>query len=140
MLKELASSQEGKGTAAVEEKVAKVEKVEPVKSSWEISEEALFAEWSSFHPEKSKTEFYKEQEVNAVTIRGVLEKFDLPIHNKPGEFLLKANDLPVAYLYSTKVDLEKFIGKEVALIVSSRSNQHFAFPAYFVNYIEDSSN
>jgi len=45
-------------------------------------------------------------------------------------------DLGVAYLYSTQVNLEDFVGKRVTLLVSPRPNNNFAFPAYYVFEVE----
>ena len=59
------------------------------------------------------------------------------IKNKPGDFILRDNsDIPLGYLYSTQVDLKAFEGKEVSVLVVSRPNNHFAFPAYYVINIE----
>jgi hypothetical protein len=40
--------------------------------------------------------------------------------------------LPIAYLYSTQVDLQGKVGQAVTLQAAPRPNHHFAFPAYFV--------
>ncbi len=103
---------------------------------WEPIEKALYLTWSTFHPEKKLDDFYNEQSINATIITGVVESYDNEVHNKPGNFIVKSDNIPKAYIYSTKVNLEQYVGKEVELKVSPRPNNNFAFPAYFVNAIE----
>lgn len=99
---------------------------------WDSIEDALFLSWAPFHQEGTREEFYREQFANATVLSGSLEPFRHPIHEKPGDYLLKKDGLPVAYLYSTQVDLSQLCGKEVTLLAAPRPNNHFAFPAYFV--------
>lgn len=103
---------------------------------WITIEKDIFSTWSSFHPEKNVEDFYSEQKANAITIKGTIECYDQNVKNKPGNFILKGENIPVAYLYSIQVDLSKFVGKEVSVTVTPRSNNNFAFPAYFVNSVE----
>lgn len=103
---------------------------------WDALEESLFVSWSSFHPNKKLDDFYKEQRANATIMTGTVVDYSHPIKDKPGDYILKRNDIPVAFLYSTHVDLEKYKGKTVSVIVSPRPNNHFAFPAYFVLSVE----
>ncbi|MFA6502564.1 MAG: hypothetical protein WCT85_07225, partial [Parachlamydiales bacterium] len=103
---------------------------------WEPVESSLFTTWTTFHPEKKQNDFYKEQEINAVTIAGIIEGYSQSIKNKPGDFIVVTDDNTKAYLYSTKVDLNQFVGKKVAIKASPRPNNNFAFPAYFVNSLE----
>lgn len=103
---------------------------------WVSIEKDVFATWSSFHPEKNVDDFYSEQKANAITIKGTVESYFQNIKNKPGNFILKGENIPVAYLYSIQVDLSKFVGKEVSITVTPRANNNFAFPAYFVNSVE----
>lgn len=108
----------------------------PAMHAWDNLEEALYVSWSAFHTEKKMEDFYQEQKANAVTLTGTVELYDAPIKNKPGDFLLKGVQTPLAYLYSTKVNLQELVGKEVTVLVSARPNNHFAFPAYFVLNVE----
>jgi uncharacterized protein YgiM (DUF1202 family) len=103
---------------------------------WEPIENSLYSTWTTFHPEKKIKDFYKEQEINATTIAGVVEGYSQNIKNKPGDYLVKLEDSSKAYLYSTKIDLNDYVGKKVKLQVSPRPNNNFAYPAYFVNSIE----
>ncbi|NGX56833.1 MAG: hypothetical protein K1060chlam5_01079 [Candidatus Anoxychlamydiales bacterium] len=98
-------------------------------------EESLYLTWTTFHPDKSIDDFYLEQEIDANTISGVIESYSHPIKNKPGNFIV-SNGSKKAYLYSTKLDLDKYVGKKIKLKVSPRPNNNFAYPAYFVNSIE----
>lgn len=104
---------------------------------WEPIEEALYLSWSAMHYAKTMDDFYADQRLKAFSISGILEAYPEAVKNKPGDFVLKENDLPVAYLYSTQVNLQDYIGKRVTLSVSKRPNNNFAFPAFYVHEIEE---
>ncbi len=99
---------------------------------WDTVEESLFLSWNAYHVGKHADDFYAEQIANASLLKGTIESYPHPVKNRPGDFVLKRDGAPVAYLYSTKVNLEELAGKEVSLVASPRPNNHFAFPAYFV--------
>lgn len=83
--------------------------------------------------------FYAEEMKSADTLLGTVKPYNSFIATRPGDFVLiniKTN-LPIAYLYSTKVDLASWINKPVTLWVSKRPNNNFAFPAYFVHKVEE---
>ncbi|HSX04141.1 MAG TPA: SH3 domain-containing protein [Rhabdochlamydiaceae bacterium] len=103
---------------------------------WDPIEEALMKTWTVLNDEKNGEDFYNEQRLVAVPIKGILEAYLSPVKNKPGDYILKEKDIPVAYVYSTKIDLHPFVGKKVTLLGSPRSNNNFAFPAYFVHAVE----
>ena len=100
--------------------------------AWEHVEESLYASWSAMHHAKTIDDYYSEQKLTASTVSGVLEAYPDLVKNKPGEFVLKEKDMPVAYVYSTHVNLHNLIGKRVHLQVAPRPNNDFAFPAYYV--------
>jgi uncharacterized protein YgiM (DUF1202 family) len=99
---------------------------------WEPVEESLYLTWSFQNNDKNMEEFYAEQKISSVVITGILEAYSAPVKNKPGDFIIRDKDLPVAYVYSTQVDLSHLVGKNVTLRGSQRPNNNFAFPAYFV--------
>ncbi len=100
---------------------------------WNAIENSLFENWLTFHSDKTVDDFYKEQRANATTITGILTPYSNDIQNRPGDFLLKdKSNIPFAFLYSTKIDLSKYSGKEVKILAIPRSNNNFAYPAYFV--------
>ena len=104
---------------------------------WMQIEESLFAAWSVFHPGKKANDFYKEQQANAITLKGKVSPYLQKVKNIPGNYLLKnEKNCPIAFLYSTEIDLEKHLEENITLFVSPRPNNNFAFPAYFVNSIE----
>jgi len=105
-------------------------------SMWDQVEQGLFVAWSQANDQKALDEFYEEQRIAAVPLSGTLVAYTAPVNNKPGDYIIKRNNLPVAYIYSTQVDLDEFVGKKVTVIGSPRSNHNFAFPAYFVHEIE----
>ena len=102
--------------------------------AWEPVEDRYFREWSNKTGINDRREFYRDEELSSVRLNGVIEPYDRPVKNKPGNFILRnpATNVPQAYLYSTTVDLTECIGKERSLVVVERPNHHFAFPAYFV--------
>lgn len=104
---------------------------------WDTLEESLFLSWTAFHSGKTFNDYYAEQRANASVLTGTIERYTYDVRNKPGDFILRGTeDTPLAYLYSTHVDLDKFAGKTVTLLAAPRPNNHFAFPAYFVFSIE----
>lgn len=103
---------------------------------WDTIEESLYLSWTAFHSGRKMDDFYAEQKANAAVLTGIVEEYDHPVKNRPGDYVLHGAESPIAYLYSTSVDLKKYEGKSVTVIVSPRPNNHFAFPAYFVLSVE----
>lgn len=103
---------------------------------WEALEESLYLSWNSFHSGKKVDDFYAEQRANAIILTGKIEPYTQQIKEKPGNYILKGADTPLAYLYSTHINLENYAGKTVQVLVAPRPNNHFAFPAYFVLAVE----
>ncbi len=81
-------------------------------------------------------QFYENERENAAVLTGVIEPYSRPVKNRPGDYLLRCDNLPLAILYSTRVDLEKFVGKKISIIAAPRPNNNFAFPAYYVLSLE----
>ena len=107
-------------------------------SYWIPQEEALFYAWSEQTGRTEMSDFYNEQKEQAIQLRGVIEPYSRPVKNKPGDYILvnPTSKLPVAYLYSTQINLQEFAGHEVHLTVFARPNNHFAYPAYYVFSID----
>ncbi len=103
---------------------------------WDPVEQALFASWTKLGENQTLEQYYEEQKLAAVTLTGILEPYHSPVKSKPGDFIIKDKDLPIAYVYSTVVNLQHLNGKQVKLIASPRPNNNFAFPAYFVLAVE----
>lgn len=103
---------------------------------WQNIEQGLYTTWAHVNEKKPIETYYEEQRVIATSITGVLEPFKSSVRNKPGDYVLKHKNLPIAYVYSTIVELDDFLGKQVTLLGSSRSNNNFAFPAYFIHEVE----
>lgn len=99
---------------------------------WEPIEESLYLSWAAMHRAKTIDDFYADQKLKSITITGILEAYADPVKNKPGDFVLKEKDVPIAYVYSTHVNLQNLVGKRVNLQAISRPNNSFAFPAYYV--------
>jgi len=105
---------------------------------WEPAEERAYAAWADENGSFTMEEFYRSKEKSALTLRGVIDSYGRNIKNKPGDFLLlNSGGQPIAFLYSTRVNLQEHVGKEVELTASPRPNNHFAYPAYFVHSIEE---
>ncbi|MDE3045447.1 MAG: SH3 domain-containing protein [Verrucomicrobiota bacterium] len=103
---------------------------------WDTIEESLYLSWTAFHTGRKLNDFYGEQKANATVLTGTVEAYDRSVRNRPGDYVLRSDEAPTAYLYSTSVNLEKYEGKQVTLLASPRPNNHFAFPAYFVLSVE----
>ncbi|NDE82278.1 MAG: hypothetical protein EB051_01510 [Chlamydiia bacterium] len=65
-------------------------------------------------------------------ISGIVEPYTAPVKCKPGDFIIRDKDLPVAYIYSTQINLQNLVGQKVTLKGVARPNNNFAFPAYFI--------
>lgn len=105
-------------------------------SFWDTLEESLYLSWSAFHSGKKIDDFYAEQKANATVLTGRIEAYDYDVKNKPGDFVLRGPDAPIAYLYSTHIDLSQHQGRQITLLAAPRPNNHFAFPAYYVLSVE----
>lgn len=104
---------------------------------WDTLEESLYLSWTAFHSGKTFDDYYIEQKANASVLTGTVERYTYDVRNKPGDFILRGReDAPIAYIYSTQIDLDQYEGKQVTILASPRPNNHFAFPAYFVFSVE----
>lgn len=103
---------------------------------WETIEQGLYSNWAAMHDQQEKDSFYEEQKLAAATISGVIEAYKTPIKNRPGDYIVKNKNLPVAYIYSTHINLDDYVGQKVSLICAPRDNHNFAFPAYYVLDVE----
>jgi hypothetical protein len=114
------------------ERAARVESLTDRMKIWEPIEESLYLSWASMHRANTIDDFYADQRLKSVTITGLLEAYVDPVKNKPGDFVIKEKDVPIAYVYSTHVDLHSLVGKRVSLVATQRPNNSFAFPAFYV--------
>ncbi len=82
----------------------------------------------------SEEQFYAQEEKVAVALSGIVRPYLRPIKNVPGDFILinPKTGVPVAFIYSTKLDLNSLVNKEVTIMAAERENNNFAYPAYFV--------
>lgn len=104
---------------------------------WQPLEVSQYQLWASNHPEGSIENFYGEQALNSDEVQGIIEPFNTLLKHKPGDFMLTHNGKTVAYLYSTHVNLQEYVGKKVSMKVTQRDNRNFAFPAYYVLTVEN---
>lgn len=107
-------------------------------SQWIPTEQAIYTNWAKENNNASSTDFYENQKNCAIKLTGLLESYNRPVKNKPGDYLLinSSNHIPAAFLYSTHVNLQDWVGHEVTLIVAPRENNNYAYPAYYVLGIE----
>jgi hypothetical protein len=107
--------------------------------SWQDREEAFVQAAIADDQAASVETFYADEKKTANTMHGIIKPYNSFLSTRPGDFVLlniKTN-LPIAYLYSTKVDLAAAANKPVTLWVSNRPNNNFAFPAFFVHQVEE---
>jgi SH3-like domain-containing protein len=107
-------------------------------TAWMPIEEQLFNAWAKQTGRHDPNVFYRDQKQAAFKIRGIIEKYNHPGKKKPGDYMLvnSVTKFPIAYLYSTIVNLQNYVGHEVSILVSNRSNNKYAFLAYFVLSVE----
>lgn len=103
---------------------------------WEPLEQSIYQIWAASNENKNLNDFYEEEQMNATVLSGIVEPYVRPVKNRPGDFILRIDNLPVAFLYSTKVNLQDKIGKKVTVTATPRPNNNFAFPAYYVISVE----
>lgn len=101
---------------------------------WIPREQMLFEEWRKTHSEETITAFYTAQQEEAVQLQGVIQPYTRSVQNRPGNFLLihPVDGHPIAFLYSTQVNLQEHVGNTLSLLALPRPNHNFAFPAFFV--------
>lgn len=102
--------------------------------AWQAKEEAVFLAWKGSDEQLTWDDFYTAQQSNAIDLQGVIEPYERTVKNKPGDYqlLTQTNHQPIAYLYSTTVNLSELVGHTVTVSVAPRPNNSFAFPAYVV--------
>ncbi|BBI17545.1 SH3 domain-containing protein [Neochlamydia sp. S13] len=107
-------------------------------SAWLPVENQLYETWAEMHDNQPISAYYEDQWQQASTIKGVIQLYDRSVRNKPGDFVLlnPTTQLPMAYLYSTQVNLQNYLGRDITLKASPRDNNDFAYPAFFVLSIE----
>ncbi|WP_213155353.1 SH3 domain-containing protein [Neochlamydia sp. AcF65] len=107
-------------------------------SAWLPVENQLYETWAEMHDNQPISAYYDEQQQQASTIKGIIQPYDRSVRNKPGDFVLlnPTTQIPMAYLYSTQVNLQNYLGRDITLKASPRNNNDFAYPAYFVLSIE----
>jgi uncharacterized protein YgiM (DUF1202 family) len=103
-------------------------------AAWLPVEQGIFETWAAQNANRTQDDYYDDQRENALVLRGIVEPYTRVIKNKPGDYMLvnQSNHLPIAFIYSTQVNLQDMVGQEVTIHATSRPNNNFAFPAYFV--------
>ncbi len=135
-------SQQAEQYAASAKESVNLEKFENISmitdkmKTWTPIEEALYLSWANINDNKTLRDYYEEQKLSAVEISGIVEPYTALTKSKPGDFILRDKDIPVGYVYSTTVNLQNLVGKNVKLIAAPRPNNNFAFPAYYVLSVE----
>jgi len=83
----------------------------------------------------TQEEFYLKECNNAEEMTGQLIPYERTSSTRPGDYMLVdiKTKVPVAYLYSSTIDLKDFIGRNITVVVSLRPNHHYALPAFFVH-------
>lgn len=126
------TSDETVATASQEDLHKALHQVSDRMKTWETVEEALYMTWSGMHHAKSMNDFYVAQKEAGVKLSGIIESYSDAVKCKPGDYILRQDGVPAAYLYSATVNLEALVGKKVSIVASARPNNNFAFPAYYV--------
>ena len=104
---------------------------------WDPIEESLYLTWARLNEDRTMHEYYDEQKLNSIVLTGIVESYMAAVKNKPGSHVIRdERDLPVAYIYSTHINLDQYIGKKISFVASLRPNNNFAFPAYFIHDIQ----
>lgn len=107
-------------------------------TSWQDVEQNYIAAFKIQSPSANEIDFYKAEKEKAITLNGVLTPYLRPVKNKPGDYLLldPQDNHPLAYLYSTTINLQEQLGAHVEIVAAPRPNNQFAYPAYYVLAVE----
>ena len=123
-------------TPPAPKEVQKIEPATPPSISFSLKEQEQNYIQSKIDTKEinSTDELYTLEQKNPVLLKGKIIPFDRTLKVKPGDFVLihPVTKVPVAYLYSTKINLDSFVGSFVAIEAGERPNHDFALPAYFV--------
>ncbi len=107
-------------------------------NAWAKVEQLRLEEWLHAHPEKTHEHYALDQQGQSLILEGTPVVFArLDLRQKPGDYILMRRDLPVAYLYSARIDLEQSKEKNHKFQVVKRDDLGFALPAYCVISIQD---
>jgi hypothetical protein len=108
--------------------------ITPSMAAWIPFEESIYQNWATKHPHVSQQDYYTKQKQDGEILSGIIQSYTYSFRHKPGDYMLITPNShePQAYLYSTQIDLQQYVGKQVTLIGSLRPNYNFAFPAYFI--------
>lgn len=107
-------------------------------NAWAKVEQLRCEQWLHAHPEKTQEHYALDQQGQSLVLEGTPVNFArLDLRQKPGDFILMRHDLPVAYLYSARIDLEQSKGKNHKFRVVKRDDLGFALPAYCVISIQE---
>lgn len=119
-------------------KTSEIPQITDKMAIWEPIEQGHYEEWLSMQQGGSLDDFYTVQQQQAMTLKGIVEPYSKPVKNKPGDYLLVdlQSHKPLAYLYSTRLNLQDYVGREVTLLGTPRPNNHFAYPAFFALSME----
>lgn len=100
----------------------------------EQQENALIAQAIQAGNISNKESFYSEQLRDAESVSGQLIPYERTGKNYPGDYMLvdAKTKMPLAYLYSSTVDLNKYLGLVIQIKGAARPNHYYALPAYFV--------
>jgi len=102
---------------------------------WEPAEAVRYEQWANQRDGYANYEsFYADEDKRALVLRGILTQPPQATNNAPGDYVLlsERTRMPIAYLYSTRVNLHDIVERRVTVRGVERDNNHFAFPAYFV--------
>lgn len=119
-------------------------KTSPKVQSRENLEYSLYKVWLDMQPQGNPKKltleaFYEEEQKKKQILVGELDIYPHVVKNNPGDYLLKDKENVVAFVYATKIDLEKWLGKRVSVECLPRPNNYFAFPAYHIISIKEIS-
>ena len=118
---------------APESEKDEISSLTPEMRSWEPLEAKYYEQWALNQDDYADFDtYYREQQNKAVVLQGVLTPYHQSVKNRPGDYLLlnPRTNLPIAYIYSNKVNLQQYVGKKVNVRGAERPNHNFAFPAY----------
>lgn len=98
-------------------------------SRFQLQEKQLSEQWLMQHAGKSEQDYQACMLESSKWLEGTIIAYEGP-EFAPGNFILKAQNRSLGFIYSTTLDLNQYIGAHIRVRVVERDNLGFAYPAF----------
>ena len=103
-----------------------------VRPQWVDLETDIYSRWKQKHSNGDYQHFLATESEFARLEHGRIVKVHKVSLNHPGDFILYDGKKPIAYIFSTTIDLNDYNNQEKKLMLTERPNNMWGLPAYKV--------